>query len=95
MALGVTAVASGAAEEGAEQATPPRSPNGFVIQCPYIPPGLDPIPTCKGRPATCVGTEGDDVLWGTEDDGVIMTLRGDDVVQADDGGRYRLSGAGR
>jgi hypothetical protein len=85
LALGVTAVASGVAEEGAEQPTPPRSPNGFVIQCPYIPPGLDPIPSCQGRPATCVGTEGDDVLWGTEDDEVIMTLGGDDVVQADDG----------
>jgi hypothetical protein len=56
---------------------------GFVIQCPYLPPGLNPIPTCHGRPATCVGTEGDDVLWGTEDDDVIVGLAGNDVIQAD------------
>jgi hypothetical protein len=56
---------------------------GYVIQCPYIPPGLDPIPTCQGRRATCVGTEGDDVIWGTEDDDVIMGLGGNDAIQAD------------
>ena len=59
------------------------SPMGFVIQCPFIPPGLKPVPTCQGRPATCVGTPGDDVLWGTEDDDVIMGLEGADVIQAD------------
>ncbi len=58
---------------------------GLVIQCPYIPEGVDPVPLCQGRPATCVGTDGDDVLWGTEDDEVIMALGGDDVVQADAG----------
>jgi hypothetical protein len=56
---------------------------GFVIQCPYLAPGLNPIPTCQGRKATCVGTEGDDVLWGTEDNDVILGLGGDDVIQAD------------
>ncbi len=56
---------------------------GFVIQCPHLPPGLEPIPTCQGRPATCVGTEGNDVLWGTEDDDVILGLGGNDAIQAD------------
>jgi len=62
---------------------PAHAKMGFVIQCPYLPPGLDPVPTCQGRPATCVGTDGDDVIWGTEDDDVIMGLDGNDAIQAD------------
>jgi hypothetical protein len=85
MTFWLAVAGSGAAEEGVVQDAPPLAPNGFVIQCPYIPPDLDPIPSCQGRPATCVGTEGDDLVWGTEDDEVIMTLGGDDVVQADEG----------
>lgn len=73
---------------------PSQTPMGFVIQCPYIPAGLDPVPTCQGRPATCVGTEGDDVLWGTEDDDVILGRAGDDVVQADDGDDIVCGGPG-
>jgi hypothetical protein len=62
---------------------PAHAKMGFVIQCPYLPPGLDPVPTCQGRPATCVGTDGDDVIWGTEDEDVIMGLDGNDAIQAD------------
>lgn len=67
----------------AEEIPESSTPMGFVIQCPYLPPGLDPVPTCQGRRATCVGTEGDDVLWGTEDDDVIVGMSGNDVIQAD------------
>ena len=60
-------------------------PSGLVIQCPYLPADLTEVPTCMGRRATCVGTSGDDVIWGTEDDEVIMSGPGNDVVQADVG----------
>lgn len=35
-------------------------------------------PTCDGKPATIVGTEGDDVLRGTDGDDVIVGLGGHD-----------------
>jgi Ca2+-binding RTX toxin-like protein len=56
-----------------------------MAQCPYLPPDLVEIPECMGIPATCVGTAGDDVLWGTEDGDVIVAGAGDDVVHGDDG----------
>lgn len=68
----------------AQDARGSQAGKGVVIQCPYIPAGLTPIPTCQGRPATCVGTDGDDVLWGTEDDDVILGLGGNDAIHGDD-----------
>ena len=38
-------------------------------------------PTCDGREATIVGTNGDDVIDGTSGDDVIVALGGDDVIQ--------------
>ncbi len=43
---------------------------------------LVPLPTCKNRVATIVGTEGPDVLTGTAGDDVIVALGGDDRVVA-------------
>jgi Ca2+-binding RTX toxin-like protein len=83
--MGIAVGSSEGADEGSATEETARTPNGFVIQCPYIPPEIVDIPSCQGRPATCVGTEGDDLLWGTEDSEVIVTLGGDDVVQADEG----------
>jgi Ca2+-binding RTX toxin-like protein len=37
-------------------------------------------PTCFGKPATAVGTEGDDVILGTRGDDVIVGLGGNDVL---------------
>ena len=42
-------------------------------------------PTCKGQPATIVGTPGPDVLVGTEGDDVIHGLRGDDTINGGGG----------
>lgn len=61
---------------------------------------IDTTPTCRGVPATIVGTAGDDVLEGTQGDDVIVALGGDDVVRGlggDDlicgnGGNDRLIG---
>jgi hypothetical protein len=79
-------------ESGQAVAPPPAM--GLVIQCPYIPEGLDPIPTCQGRRPTCAGTEGDDVIWGTEDEDVIMGLGGNDAIQADAGDDIVCAGSG-
>ena len=61
-ALGALAAAMGewaTATEGDEVA---GSTKGLMIQCPYLPPDLEEVPLCMGRPATCVGTPGDDIL---------------------------------
>jgi hypothetical protein len=59
-------------------------PSHTVIKCPFIPAGLTP-PTCNGVQATCVGTDGDDLLLGSEDPDVIVALAGNDVVHGDVG----------
>lgn len=43
------------------------------------------LPTCDGKPATIVGTAGDDVLKGTAGDDVIVGLAGSDVIKGLDG----------
>jgi hypothetical protein len=40
---------------------------------------------CKGRPATLVGSEGDDVLTGTKGKDVVQALGGKDVVRSKGG----------
>jgi uncharacterized delta-60 repeat protein len=54
----------------------------------------DPVsrPTCQGRPATIVGTDGDDTLIGTPVDDVIVGLKGNDVIDGK-GGKDFLCGA--
>jgi Ca2+-binding RTX toxin-like protein len=44
------------------------------------------VPTCFDRPATIVGTEGDDVLDGTPGDDVIVGLGGFDLISGGTGG---------
>jgi Ca2+-binding RTX toxin-like protein len=88
------AVVAGTPKQETAQAAPSESRMGFVIQCPCIPDGMDAVPTCQGRPATCVGTDGDDVIWGTEDDDVILGRLGDDAIQADDGDDIVCAGPG-
>jgi len=44
-------------------------------------PGYESLPTCEGRkPATILGTPGDDRIVGTREDDVIVTFGGDDHV---------------
>ncbi|CAM3580114.1 hypothetical protein NOZE110980_05310 [Nocardioides zeicaulis] len=45
-------------------------------------PARAAVPTCEGRPATIVGTAGDDELTGTSGDDVIVALDGNDEVDA-------------
>jgi hypothetical protein len=51
-------------------------------------------PVCDGRPATLVGTPGDDVLKGTPGDDVIMGDEGDDVIRAGGGNDVVCAGPG-
>lgn len=45
----------------------------------------NPVPTCFGRPATLIGTEGDDTLTGTNGNDVIVGLGGNDVIDGLEG----------
>ncbi|MGI9606617.1 MAG: CAP domain-containing protein [Acidimicrobiales bacterium] len=49
---------------------------------------------CKGRAATIVGTNGDDVLHGTSGPDVIVALAGDDVIRGLDGDDIICAGEG-
>lgn len=54
-----------------------------VIKCPYLPAGLKEVPQCHGRPATCVGTPGHDLILGSDGEDVIVAGPGNDVVHGD------------
>ncbi|MCP5031401.1 MAG: ExeM/NucH family extracellular endonuclease [Actinomycetia bacterium] len=59
--------------------------------------GLDSIPdnpTCQGRPATIIGTPGDDVIVGTSKADVIMTFGGNDEISGGNGNDVICSGYG-
>src|SRR5262249_59927035 len=67
------------------------------------PPGGSRVPTCAGRKATIVGTNGRDRLTGTRHADVIVALggndtvkggAGDDVICAGDGNDHVSGGAG-
>ncbi len=60
-------------------------PAAAVIKCPYVPEGLQSIPTCGGKLATCIGTDGHDLILGSEEDDVIAALGGRNVVHGDAG----------
>lgn len=51
-------------------------------------------PTCDGRTATIVGTQGDDVIRGTRRTDVIVARGGDDVVRGGGGADYLCLGTG-
>ena len=51
-------------------------------------------PTCAGRTATMVGTNGDDVLDGTSGSDVIVGLGGDDAINGLGGKDYLCGGSG-
>jgi len=65
-----------------------------VIKCPYVPEGMKEVPTCNGKPATCVGTKGHDLILGSEDDDVIFAGPGNDSVHGDAGSDLICGGPG-
>ena len=50
--------------------------------------------TCQGRPATVIGTPGDDILVGTPGDDVIHGLEGNDIIIAQSGDDIVCGGPG-
>ena len=58
---------------------------GAIIACPHLPGDLSEIPTCNDLPATCIGTDGHDLIWGTDASDVIYAGAGNDIIQGDDG----------
>lgn len=83
-----------AGPEVSKEMFPHYNPAHTVIKCPYIPEGLNPIPTCGGMQATCVGTAGRDLILGTEKTDVIVALAGNDVVHGDAGADVICGGPG-
>jgi len=86
--------ASGARAESVAEQFPDYFPAATIIKCPHIPEGLINIPTCQGQEATCIGTEGDDVVIGSDVDDVIVVGKGNDVVHADAGDDLVCGGPG-
>jgi Ca2+-binding RTX toxin-like protein len=54
----------------------------------------EPIPSCRGKPATIVGTDGDDVIQGTAERDVIWAGLGDDTVHGGLGSDLICGGPG-
>ena len=52
----------------------------LAVGAPVMPASAQEIPTCAGRVATIVGTEGSDTIEGTDDRDVIVGLGGDDAL---------------
>lgn len=55
----------------------------------------EPTVFCKGKPATLIGTSGNDVLTGTSGRDVVAALSGNDVVTALGGNDLVCAGGGR
>jgi Ca2+-binding RTX toxin-like protein len=77
----MTATAAG--PEVTEEAFPDYTAAHTVIKCPYLPPGLSEVPLCHGKKATCVGTDGHDLILGSDKHDVIVAGPGNDVVHGD------------
>jgi Ca2+-binding RTX toxin-like protein len=77
---------------GAE--TFPLGGEGAIIMCPYLPIEMTEIPVCNGKKATCIGTDGHDIIWGTDSPDVIYAGAGNDIVQGDEGNDTICGGPG-
>lgn len=73
---------------------PDYHPAHTVIKCPFLPPDMKEIPQCAGKPATCVGTSGPDLILGSDKDDVIVAGGGNDVVHGDAGDDIICGGPG-
>lgn len=84
-AAGLLVLSTGALASGPDPAQfADFHPGHTVIKCPNIPAGVM-LPTCNGLQATCAGTDGDDLILGSEHSDVIVALAGNDVIHGDAG----------
>lgn len=93
----LAAASSKAAGPGGDtEQFPDYFPSHTVIKCPFIPEAFasGSLPTCDGLPATCIGTEGSDLLIGSEEPDVILGLGGNDVIHGDAGDDVICAGPG-
>jgi Ca2+-binding RTX toxin-like protein len=63
-----------------------------VVQAPPSPPAAA---SCRGRPATHVGTSGNDTIVGTSGNDVIVALGGNDTVKSKGGNDVVCAGPGK
>jgi hypothetical protein len=88
----MTATAAG--PEVTEEAFPDYTAAHTVIKCPFLPPDLSKVPLCHGEKATCVGTDGHDLILGSDKNDVIVAGPGNDVVHGDAGDDILCGGPG-
>jgi hypothetical protein len=74
--------------------TQDQCPTNAAVQGPCPQPTAAP-PTCKGRPATIVGTSGNDVRKGTSGKDVMVGLGGNDKLSGLAGSDLICGGAGK
>ena len=83
--------------EVTSDATDPNPANNSDTETTQVKDNAAPppaVPSCKGLPATIVGTRGDDVLTGTGGRDVIKARGGDDQIFARDGKDVICGGRG-
>ncbi len=100
-ALGVLSLAFSLNAAGADVPGKTGWPAGYlaahtVVICPYLDPTLSAarIPECDGVPATCMGSDGHDLIIGSSGDDVIVGLAGNDVIHGDEGRDLICGGPG-
>jgi Ca2+-binding RTX toxin-like protein len=80
--------------DGFGDETQDQCPTNATIQGP-CPQPLAPPPTCKGKPATIVGTSGNDVRNGTSGEDVMVGLAGNDKLSGLAGNDLICGGEGK
>jgi RTX calcium-binding nonapeptide repeat (4 copies) len=80
--------------DGFGDETQDQCPTNATIQGPCPQPPAPP-PTCQGKPATLVGTDGNDALSGTPGHDVIAGLGGNDKLSGLAGNDLICGGAGK
>ena len=96
IAVAVSFQTRAAGPGGNEEKFPDYFPAHTVIKCPYLPPDLDSsrLPKCNGMTPTCVGTEGHDLILGSDTGDVIVALGGNDTIHGDAGDDTICGGSG-
>jgi hypothetical protein len=74
--------------------TVPGSPPSSTTTTTTVPGSPPSEYSCRGRPATIVGSSGDDIIIGTAGDDVIVALGGNDAIWGKEGNDVICAGSG-